>query len=161
MITDNNGKALMDISGWQNGTNEIEGGMFRKEEHDWKVTYLCRSPGVTSGKVKWYFVVTKPNLYVKTFHLQATIKIFHEANVSWEVEAIFDNVNQNKSVILPISDVSDYHTDQLKGAVKLILTVTVSGGQGNCAWQHAQIFRQSLESKDDKSLVINIELENR
>ncbi|XP_043588129.1 peptide-N(4)-(N-acetyl-beta-glucosaminyl)asparagine amidase [Bombus pyrosoma] len=161
MITDNSGKALMDISGWQNGTNEIEGGMFRKEEHDWKVTYLSRSPGATSGKVKWCFVVTKPNLYVRTFHLQATIKIFHEANVSWEVEAIFNNANQNKSVVLPISDVSDYHTDQLKGAVKLILTVTVSGGQGNCAWQHAQIFRQSLESKDDKSLVINIELENR
>ncbi|XP_060828510.1 peptide-N(4)-(N-acetyl-beta-glucosaminyl)asparagine amidase [Bombus pascuorum] len=161
MITDNSGTALTNIFGWQNGTNKIEGGMFRKEEHDWKVTYIARSPEATSGKIKWCFVVTKPNLYVRTFHLQATIRIFYEANVSWEVEAIFDNANQNKSVILPISDISDYRTDQLKGAVKLILTVTVSGGQGNCAWQHAQLFRQNIDCKVDKSLVINIELENR
>lgn len=160
-VTDDNGTVLMEISGWQCGTKEFEGGMFRKIEHDWNVTYLSRSPGTICGKIKWCFVVANPNLYLKTFHLQATTKIFYEANVSWEVEAIFDNANQNKSVVFPINDISNYRTDQLKEATKLILTVTVSGGQGNCAWQHAQIFRQSLENEEDRSLVIDIELENR
>lgn len=160
-ITDDNGTVLMKISGWQYGTKEFEGGMFRKVEHDWKMTYLSRSPGTICGKIKWCFVVANPSLYLKTFHLQATTKIFHEANISWDVEAIFDNANQNKSVVLLISDVSNYRTDQLKGATKLILTATVSGGQGDSAWQHAQIFRQSLENEDDRSLVVDIELENR
>ncbi|XP_043518804.1 peptide-N(4)-(N-acetyl-beta-glucosaminyl)asparagine amidase [Frieseomelitta varia] len=160
-ITDDNGTVLMEISGWQYGTKEFEGGMFRKVEHDWKMTYLSRSPGTICGKIKWCFVVANPNLYLKTFHLQATTKIFHEANISWDIEALFDNANQNKSVVLPINDVSNYRTYQLKGATKLILTATVSGGQGDSAWQHAQIFRQNLENEDDRSLVIDIELENR
>lgn len=160
-ITDNNGTVLTEVSGWQYGTKEFEGGMFRKVEHDWKMTYLSRSPGTICGKIKWCFVVANPNLYLKTFHLQATTKIFHEANVSWNVDAIFDDASENKSLVLPFGDVSNYRTNQLKGATKLILTVTVSGGEGDCAWQHAQIFRQSLENEDDRSLVIDIELENR
>ncbi|OAD53213.1 Peptide-N(4)-(N-acetyl-beta-glucosaminyl)asparagine amidase [Eufriesea mexicana] len=160
-ITDNDGKILMDMSDWQNGVDEIEGGMFRKVEYDWKIVYLSRSLTAISGNIKWCFVVENPNLYIRTFHLQATIKEFKTGNVSWKIEAFFDNANQNKSVVLPISDCSDYSTDQLKGTVKLILTATVFGGEDDQAWQHAQLFRQSLETKDDRSLVIDIELENR
>ncbi|CAK9823570.1 Peptide-N(4)-(N-acetyl-beta-glucosaminyl)asparagine amidase [Anthophora retusa] len=90
-VTDNDDKVLMDLSGWQNGVNEAQGGMFRKNENDWKRAYLARSPG----------------------------------------------------------------------SRKLILTATVSGGEGDCAWQHAQLFRQSLENKDDRSLSIDIQLKDR
>ncbi|KOC65312.1 Peptide-N(4)-(N-acetyl-beta-glucosaminyl)asparagine amidase [Habropoda laboriosa] len=160
-VTDNDDKVLMYLSGWQNGVNEAQGGMFRKNEYDWMVVYLARSPGSNSGKVKWHFVVSNSNLCVKTFDLRATVKVFQNANVSWEVEGFFDNANQNKSVVLTINDCSNYHTDQLKGSLKLILTASVSGGEGDCAWQHAQLFRQSLENKNDRSLSIDVQLENR
>lgn len=150
----------MDLSGWQNGVEEIEGGMFRKVEYDWKVVYLSRSPTAISGNIKWCFVVENPNLCIRTLHFQATIKEFKNGNVSWKIEAFFDNANL-KSVVLLISDCSNYSTYQLKGTVKLILTATVFGGEDDQAWQHAQLFRQSLETKDDRSLIIDVELENR
>lgn len=160
-ITSDDGKVLMDMSGWENGVNQAQGGIFRKVEYDWQVAYLSRSPGAASGKVKWCFAVTNPNLHVKTFNLRAIIYIFQKANVSWELEAFFDNVNQNKPLVLSIDDCSNYRTDQLKGSTKLILTATVSGGQNDCAWQHAQLFRQSLDIKNDRPFLVDIQLENR
>ncbi|CAK9823571.1 Peptide-N(4)-(N-acetyl-beta-glucosaminyl)asparagine amidase [Anthophora retusa] len=160
-VTDNDDKVLMDLSGWQNGVNEAQGGMFRKNENDWKRAYLARSPGTSSGKVKWHFVVLNKNLCVRTFDLRATVKEFQNGKVLWEVEGFFDDASQSKSVVLIINDCSNYHTDELKGSRKLILTATVSGGEGDCAWQHAQLFRQSLENKDDRSLSIDIQLKDR
>lgn len=151
----------MALSGWENGASRVQGGIFRKVEEDWKMAYLARSPGTSSGKVKWCFTIANQNLCVKSFSLEAVVKIFDDATLSWEVEAFFDNVKKNKSIVLPIRDCSNYYTEQLKGSVKLILTVSVSGGQGDCAWQHSQLFRQSLENAEDRSLSINILLENR
>lgn len=158
-VTKNDSQVLMDMSGWQNGAYEVEGGMHRKEEHDWKTVYLSRSPGFDRGKVKWCFHVTNPSLCVKTFALRATVEVFLEANVSWEVEAVFDNERRDKSIVLPID--SWYVTDKLRGSVKLILTATVSGGTGDCAWQCAQLFRRSLTAGNDCSFSVHIQLENR
>ncbi|XP_017893264.1 peptide-N(4)-(N-acetyl-beta-glucosaminyl)asparagine amidase [Ceratina calcarata] len=158
-VTNIDSEVLMDMSGWQNGVYEVEGGMRRKEEHDWKMVYLSRSPGSALGKVKWCFLVKDPNLCVRTFDLKASVQVFFEADVSWELEAIFDNEKRDQSIVLPID--AYYHTDQLKGSVKLILTATLSGGTGDCAWQHAQLFRQSLAAGNDCSLSVDIRLENR
>lgn len=160
-VTNNDSKVVEQISGWQNGIYESQGGIFRKVEHDWKMVYLVRSPGTSRGKIQWNFVVSNPNLCIKTISLKVAVRTFFEANMSWEVEAFFDKVDQNKSTVFPIDDCTNYYTEELKGSIKLILTATVSGGQGDCAWQHAQLFRQSLKSEDDQSLVLDIQLENR
>lgn len=34
--------------------------------------------------------------------------------------------------------------DAFKGSFELTLTITVSGGNGDNAWQHAQLFRQPI-----------------
>ena len=36
-----------------------------------------------------------------------------------------------------------------KGCSELQLSVHLSGGRGDVAWQHAQLFRQTLDSKDE------------
>ncbi|XP_043250570.1 peptide-N(4)-(N-acetyl-beta-glucosaminyl)asparagine amidase [Colletes gigas] len=160
-VINNDGKILTSVFGWQNGVSGIEGEVFRKVENDWKTVYLSRSPECTSGQIKWSFVVTDPNLCVSTFNLQAMVTVYHGANIFWQLEAFFDDTDQSKSQIFPINDCSNYRADQLEGSVKLILTATVSGGQGDCAWQHAQLFRQSLKNEDDRSLIVNIEMKNR
>ncbi|XP_053985786.1 peptide-N(4)-(N-acetyl-beta-glucosaminyl)asparagine amidase [Hylaeus volcanicus] len=160
-VTSNDGKILETVTGWQNGVNSEQGGIFRKLENDWKMVYLARSMGSTRGHVKWNFVVTNPNLCVSTFSLRAMVTTFHGANISWQIQAFFDDTPQSKSLMLPINDCTNYHTDQLKGSVKLILTATVSGGQGDCAWQHAQLFRQSLNAEEDESLIVHIQVTNR
>ncbi|KZC08058.1 Peptide-N(4)-(N-acetyl-beta-glucosaminyl)asparagine amidase [Dufourea novaeangliae] len=144
-VLNGEGRILEQMSGWQSGVNEVEGGIFRKTENDWKMVYLVRSPEATCGQVKWNFVVSNPNLCVSKFYLQTVIKVFHEANVTWQLKAFFDNTDENL----------------LEGAVKIILSVKFSGGQGDCAWQHAQIFRESLEVKEDRSFIVNIELKKR
>lgn len=160
-VMDNDGKKLAYVSGWQNGVNSVQGGIFRKLEYDWKMVYLSRSPENIRGQVSWKFIITNPNLCVSTFNLQAIIKVYPSGSISWQIEAFFDDTNQSKSLVFPIDDCANYHTDQLKGSVKLILTATLSGGQGDCAWQHAQLFRQSLESEEDKSLIVNIQMKSR
>ncbi|XP_076294148.1 N-glycanase Pngl [Lasioglossum baleicum] len=160
-VMDDDDRMVEEVPGWQNGANEVQGGVFRKSESDWKMVYLARSPEATSGQVKWSFLITNPNLCVSTFHLQTVIQVYEEANVSWQLEAFFDSTDPRKSLVIPINDCTNHTTDQLEGSIKLTLTATVSGGKGDCAWQHAQLFRQSLETKGDRSFIINIQLKKR
>ncbi|XP_078040554.1 N-glycanase Pngl [Augochlora pura] len=160
-VMDDDDRMVEEISGWQNGVNEVQGGIFRKSESDWKMVYLARSPEAASGQVKWNFIITNPNLCVSTFHLQTVIAEYQGASVKWQLEAFYDNVESSKSSVFSINHCSNYSTDQLQGSTKLTLIATVCGGQGDCAWQHAQLFRQSIENKDDRSLIVNIQLKKR
>lgn len=160
-VINNDGEVIENISGWQHGVYETQGGIFRKLEHDWKMVYLARSPGTKCGKIEWNFVVSNQNLCIRTVNLKALVTVFHEASISWEIEGFFDKTDQTKSTIFPINDCTNCYTEELKGSIKLIVRATVSGGQGDSAWQHAQLFRQSLKSEGEPSLLIDIQLENR
>lgn len=159
-IVDEKGETLQRVSGWQEGASATEGGIFRKLEDDWKMVYLTRSPGTKSGRIKWTFEVSNPDLCLSVFDLRAAATVFHGASASWEVEASF-NSDGGKNKTLRIPDCGNYRTNELEGATKLILSATVSGGQGDAAWQHAQLFRQSLENENDQSMVIAIQLKRR
>lgn len=153
----NDGTTLEQISGWQEGINTMDGGVFRKIEHDWKMVYLARSPQAQCGYVKWTFKITNSELYLEMFSLKAKSEVFHGANVSWKIEAIFSD---DKMVVIPISNCNNFCTEEVRKAVRLDIIVTLSGGQDQLAWQHAQLFRQSLESVEEASLIINIQLKN-
>lgn len=42
-----------------------------------------------------------------------------------------------------------FSTGLFKGSKSVILNVELSGGEGDVAWQHAQILRQELDSSED------------
>ena len=44
----------------------------------------------------------------------------------------------------------------LSGSKTLKLTATISGGKGDVAWQHAQLFRQSFDSQSEYPLDIAV-----
>lgn len=144
-------------SGWLEGMNATEGRIIRKVEYDWKMVYLARSPEEEHGLIKWTFEVTNPELCLETLSLIAESEEFHGASVSWKIEVVFND----EKIVTPILDCSNFSTKELKEAVKLNIVATLSGGVGQSAWQHAQLFRQSLKQTEKPSMIINIRLKNR
>lgn len=152
-----NADILEEKSGWLERVNTVEGEIFRKVENDWKMVYLARSPHAKSGRIKWTFDVADSNLRLKTFSLTAKSEVFHGASVSSEIEAVF---NDNKAIVIPVPNCGNFRTEDVKDAVRLNVIVTLSGGRGKDAWQHAQLFRQSLENTEEQSMIISIQLKN-
>lgn len=160
-VIHSDGHVLEQKSDWQEGVNYTEGGIFYKTENDWKMVYLVRESGAEHGCVRWSFEVKNSNLCIETFSLKAKTAIFHDANVTWEVEGLFPSINEkNTSVIIPICMCNNFFTDKLKGATRINVTVKLSGGKGNCAWQHAQLFRESINNTNESSMTIVIKLDN-
>lgn len=120
--------------------------------------YLARSQEAKHGRVTWTFKIMNPQLCVQTFNLKAKSEVFHEASVSWEIEAIF---NDNKTIVIPITHCSSFHTKEVEKAVRLNLSATLSGGKDDMAWQHAQIFRQAIKDIEEPSMIITIQLKNQ
>ncbi|XP_012527139.1 peptide-N(4)-(N-acetyl-beta-glucosaminyl)asparagine amidase [Monomorium pharaonis] len=153
-----NDTVLKRKSGWLEGMNATEGGIFRKVENDWKMVYLARSPQAKYGRVKWTFEISNSELYLETFSLKAKTEVFQGAKVSCEIEAVFD---ENKTIVIAVPNCGNFHTDEVRKAVRLNVIITLSDGQGSEAWQHAQLFRQSLDNTEESSMIISIQLKNR
>lgn len=137
--------------------NITEGGIFRKVENDWKMVYLARSPQAKCGRVKWTFEIASSESCLEAFTLKAKSEMFQGARVSWEIEAIFDD---GRATVIAIPNCGSFYTEEVRGAVRLNVIVTLSGGQGQEAWQHAQLFRQSLDNIEEPSMIINVQLKN-
>ncbi|KAK2578135.1 hypothetical protein KPH14_012607 [Odynerus spinipes] len=149
-------------SEWQEGVNYTEGGIFHKTEEDWKMVYIARAPGAEYGYVRWSFEVQSSDLCIKTFNLEAKTTVFHGANITWEIEGFFPSMKEKDatSLIIPISTCNKFITDKLKGAKKVNVTVKLSGGKNSLAWQHAQLFRESINNIKEPSMTIVIKLDN-
>lgn len=150
-IKDHTGSESETKDGWLEGVYRVEGDVFRKVEDDWKIAYLARSPGQTEGKVQWCFEAKNPKLRIRSFKLRTKDKVFHEGNTSWKLESFRTKEKSGRSFV--INDCSDYYTEDLNESQRLILTATVSGSSGEVAWQHAQLFRQSLNDEKESMMV--------
>lgn len=153
----NNDTVLERKSGWLEGINTIEGGIFRKVENDWKMVYLARSPQAKYGRIKWTFEIADSESCLETLTLKAKTEVFQGARVSYEIEAVFDD---DKAIVIAVPNCGSFYTEEVRKAVRLNVIVTLSGGQGPKAWQHAQLFRQSLDNTKEPSMIISIQLKN-
>ncbi|XP_011695997.1 PREDICTED: peptide-N(4)-(N-acetyl-beta-glucosaminyl)asparagine amidase [Wasmannia auropunctata] len=151
-VTRDASTVLEEKSGWLEGMNATEGGIFRKAENDWKMVYLARSPQAKRGRVKWTLEVANSASRLEEFSLRAKSEVFQGATVSWEIEAVFDD----RTVVIAVPDCGNFRTEEVRGAVRLNVIVTLSGGQGELAWQHAQLFRQSLNDTEEPSMLISV-----
>ncbi|XP_011879915.1 PREDICTED: peptide-N(4)-(N-acetyl-beta-glucosaminyl)asparagine amidase [Vollenhovia emeryi] len=152
-----NGDILERTSGWKKRVRHSEGGIFRKVEDDWKMVYLARSSDTARGRVQWSFEVGKSKLCIGTFALKAKSEVFHGATVSWELEVTF---HDDRTAVIDVPNCSNFRTEEARGAVRLSVVATLSGGEGREAWQHAQLFRQSLDNTEEPSMIINIQLKS-
>ncbi|XP_023217044.1 peptide-N(4)-(N-acetyl-beta-glucosaminyl)asparagine amidase-like [Centruroides sculpturatus] len=125
--------------GWKNCVYE-EHNIFYKQEHDWKMVYLARTKGSQKADVSWKFDFCDKFL-VDTIILQCDYTCFENASVSVRI------ITDDKTILL--NKVSGaISTRKIQGVSKFTLYCILEGGKGENAWQHSQLFRQPMNSKD-------------
>lgn len=136
---------------WMSGAFSVND-IIRKEEHDWKMVYLARQEGTETASISWKFDVSDCHMTIKQLEIFPNSNTFSTGKIIWDVHGdICDTCTLEageKSVL-----------DRVKGCRWIILTAKLSGGEGDCAWQHTQLFRQKFQ-ETEFPLQIAVYLEN-
>lgn len=135
------------INGWEHGVYELES-VFRKVETDWKMCYLCRCEGTSNGTIKWQFCVEKQGVIIERVKITYQCSTFHSGCARLIL------CNEETCIPLKITE-TVIDTDAFRGSHDLSLTAVLNGGSGPSSWQHAQLFRQSV---DDDSCPFVVEI---
>nr|XP_008195898.1 PREDICTED: peptide-N(4)-(N-acetyl-beta-glucosaminyl)asparagine amidase isoform X2 [Tribolium castaneum] len=131
--------SVLGVNGWQYGVYDFSN-VFRKEEKDWKTVYLARNEGTDQGSISWRFELDKG---VKKCIDNLSLKFNYQLYESGVVQ--IQLISDDKCVDFPKRALE---TQAFSGVRHFTIKATLSGGKGNVAWQHAQLFRQSSDSKD-------------
>ncbi|XP_015907877.2 peptide-N(4)-(N-acetyl-beta-glucosaminyl)asparagine amidase [Parasteatoda tepidariorum] len=118
--------------------------IFRKVETDWKTAYLARTEGSPKGMMVWKFDFENSGLAIQKLRLNLLGTTFQDGKVKWTIKSsrgCFEKVFLNSVLRQTFSDFEGAATD-------LIITAELCEGIGPQAWQHAQLFRQPLDSKE-------------
>ncbi|XP_008831363.1 peptide-N(4)-(N-acetyl-beta-glucosaminyl)asparagine amidase [Nannospalax galili] len=136
------------ISGWENGVWRVES-IFRKVETDWNMVYLARKEGSSFAYISWKFECGSADLKVDSISIKTSSHTFQTGSVQWKLRS------STSQVTLP-GDKTLHSYNDFSGATEVILEAELSSGDGNIAWQHTQLFRQSLNDHEENALEIII-----
>ncbi|CAB3408449.1 unnamed protein product [Caenorhabditis bovis] len=122
--------------------------VMRKEESDWKMTYLCRKNGTDEGVITWYFDTHK--------------RPVKKCSIKVEGRQIYDNARLD--MMLCAGDTctqikgDKFEAENLTGDV-IKVSAIMSRGSSENAFQHAQLFRCAIDDTNAPHLQISIEFE--
>ncbi|KFM74833.1 Peptide-N(4)-(N-acetyl-beta-glucosaminyl)asparagine amidase, partial [Stegodyphus mimosarum] len=119
--------------------------IFRKVEHDWNTVYLCRTEGSSKGSITWKFNFEESGLIIRTLRASLNSTTFESGNVKWFIST---DSELKFSKIYEAKDVVPLKADEFRGSTNLTISAELVEGSGNQAWQHAQLFRQTLDSSE-------------
>lgn len=135
-----NGKA---VKGW--AAHAFNGSKFcRKEEEDWKMVYLARNEGDTEdAEIEWKFLL--PKKPIKSLKIRVNSTTFESGKIFWTY-CTGDSCNR-------IKENKDEEFDDLPQSDSISIKAYLSGEE---FWQHAQLFRQSMND-DEISFLVEIQ----
>lgn len=125
----------------------------RKVEEDWQMVYLARTEGSSSGKVSWKFDFSSAGMKVSSVSISAKSETFHSGSVCWTLQA-----GERTAAFTGDGKMQDLPS--VSGCSEFIIEAGLSGGEEETAWQHSQIFRQSLKETEEPSFEILVHLED-
>jgi len=147
----NNGNE--NIPGWDKLVTSAEG-ICRKVETDWNKCYLSRKPGSARGHISWKIDFSA----VKVKKIEVCLgqpTTFNSGKVL--ATACYGDVCTRITGPLVIDEPDAEECKYLE------VRVEFSGGDGDVAWQHAQLFRADMsnkgESRDKNSMTIRVSIE--
>lgn len=149
-VFDESGKVIEKRNSWQTGVYSSHN-IFRKKENDWKIVYLSRNPGTKSGKIIWRIEIPDEKC-LEVFKLSAKTETFENGNIKWTIIG----KSKDDTKVLDVENSKNFETKHLNNSKEIDIVAELSGGNGENAWQHAQLFRQSLNNPNDCSMLISL-----
>eukprot|EP00069_Balaena_mysticetus_P003522 bmy_16846T0 len=141
--------------------------IFRKVETDWNMVYLTRKEGSSYAYISWKFECGSIGLNVDSISIRTSSQTFETGTVQWKLRSDTAQVELAggkhwtgevivKCVFSSLKNkiLRSYH--DFSGATEVILEAELSRGDGVVAWQHTQLFRQSLNDPEENCLEIII-----
>ncbi|XP_071943375.1 peptide-N(4)-(N-acetyl-beta-glucosaminyl)asparagine amidase-like [Antedon mediterranea] len=144
-----------------NGNTELEdweSGVFTmsninlKEEYDWKKVYLARG-GPSEAAISWRFDVSNTGLVVEHIDVKLVSTTFESGRIVW-------TLCDGETCVLLQGDGQSARITEINGARVVTLKAVLSGGKGDVAWQHTQLFRMGLNDMDSYPWDVKITLKN-
>ncbi|XP_048414085.1 peptide-N(4)-(N-acetyl-beta-glucosaminyl)asparagine amidase [Stegostoma tigrinum] len=136
------------INDWEKAVWKMDS-MIRKVEEDWKMVYLARAEGSSCAKVSWKFECGSVGLRIDNVSIRSRSQTFQTGIVKWHLSSNLVSIDLK-------GDESTHSFTDFNGSTELILEAELTGGEGDVAWQHTQLFRQSLTDRQDYPMEIII-----
>lgn len=121
----------------------------RKVENDWKMAYICRNKDSKSADFSWKFSFGDQK--VKRVHVSLGEFATYASGRGMATVCGGD-------LCTMLEKNNEVELSELCGAEYIELSINLRGGDGDVAWQHAQLFRTSLD-KPHANLRVVIEFE--
>ncbi|CAG9766301.1 unnamed protein product [Ceutorhynchus assimilis] len=127
------------VKNWFDGTHNFSN-ITRKEEKDWKKVYLARREGTDNADISWKFEFdSNSKKQLDRVHVEFSQTTFENGNIKAQI--------YSGDVVEPILG-NSLKTWYFAQREYIVIEAKLSGGKGDESWQHTQLFRQDLDSKD-------------
>lgn len=103
------------------------------------------------GKITWRIKLPSDK-YLENFKLSAINETFENGNIKWSV--IGKSMDTIKKI--EMENCKNFETKSLNNSNEINIIAELTGGNGDNAWQHAQLFRQNLNDPVNCSMTISL-----